>query len=70
MAKFSTKLLLHPKTIVEGCLYLNGYGLLWRERNGLLLNESVMGYYGVCMMGFYAIMMHGSYDHLPILGAM
>ena len=26
--------LLHPKTIVEGCLYLKGNGLLWSERNG------------------------------------
>ena len=31
-------ILLHPKTIVEGCLYLKGNGLLW--------SESVMGYYG------------------------
>ena len=30
--------LLHPETIVEGCLYLNVNGLLW--------SESVMGYYG------------------------
>ena len=28
--------LLHPKTIVEGCLYLKGNGLLWSEHNWLL----------------------------------
>ena len=39
--------LLHPETIVEGCLYLNVNGLLW--------SESVMGYYGACMMGYYGL---------------
>ena len=37
--------LLHPKTIVEGCLYLNVNGLLW--------SESVMGYYGRMVYGSY-----------------
>ena len=62
--------LLHPETIVEGCLYLNVNGLLWSERNGLLWSESVMGYYGACMMGYCGLMVYGSYDHVPILGAM
>ena len=50
--------LLHPETIVEGCLYLNVNGLLW--------SESVMGYYGVWMLGYYGRMVYGSYDHVPI----
>ena len=62
--------LLHPKTIVEGCLYLKGNGLLWSERNGLLWSECVFGYYGACMLGYYGRMVYGSYDHVPILGAM
>ena len=37
-AKTKCSILLHPKTIVEGCLYLKGNGLLW--------SDSVMGYYG------------------------
>ena len=48
--------LLHPKTIVEGCLYLKGNGLLWSERNGLLWSKSVIGYYGACMIGYCAMM--------------
>ena len=56
-----SSMLLHPKTIVEGCLYLKGNGLLW--------SESVMGYYGACMMGYYGLMVYGSYDQVAILGA-
>ena len=62
--------LLHPKTIVEGCLYLNGNGLLWSEHNWLLWSESVMGYYGACMMGYYGLMVYGSYDQVAIQAAM
>ena len=54
--------LLHPKTIVEGCLYLKGNGLLW--------SESVMGYYGACMMGYYGLMVYGSYDQVANQPAM
>ena len=63
-------MLLHPKTIVEGCLYLNGNGLLWSEHNWLLWSESVMGYYGACMMGYYGLMVYGSYDQVAIQAAM
>ena len=58
--------LLHPKTIVEGCLYLKGNGLLWSEHNWLLWNERVMGYYVACMMGYYGLMVYGSYDQVAI----
>ena len=63
-------LFLHPKTIVEGCLYLKGNGLLWSEHNWLLWSESVMGYYGACMMGYYGLMVYGSYDQVAIQAAM
>ena len=64
------KHLLHPETIVEGCLYLNGNRLLWSEHNWLLWSESVMGYYGACMMGYYGLMVYGSYDQVAIQAAM
>ena len=46
--------LLHPKTIVEGCLYLKGNWLLWSVYDGLLWS------------GHQTLMVYGIYDHVPI----
>ena len=53
-------------TIVEGCLYLKGNGLLWRESIVGYYGACIMGYYGACMLGYYGRVVYGSYDHVPI----